>query len=72
MKTIKLTESTLKRIVERIINEQGKEEAMKTLQSYFDQMKTASAEERKGEEAPRGNGVQARKRVYNHESNFGE
>jgi len=47
MKTTKLTEATLKRIVERVINEQGKEDAMKTLQSYFKQMQTASAEEKK-------------------------
>jgi len=47
MKTTKLTEATLKRIVERVINEQGKEDAMKTLQSYFQQMQTASAEEKK-------------------------
>jgi len=47
MKTTKLTEATLKRIVERIINEQGKEDAMKTLQSYFQQMQNASAEEKK-------------------------
>tara|TARA_R110002051_G_C8523951_1_gene468427 strand:+ start:166 stop:417 length:252 start_codon:yes stop_codon:yes gene_type:complete len=47
MKNSNLTEATLQRIVERVINEQAKEDAMKTLQSYFQQMQSASAEEKK-------------------------